>query len=114
MLKTREEYDRLRKRAETLPIDDLINEPDCDHNCPPCRPDGCDCCFCHEHKGYYKNGEMNVRNFTENEIEMINEMLEKPEGCLGEKGCMLPRRLRSEACLRARCNPYEKPAGNWR
>lgn len=110
---TAQEINEYKKKRETMPLAEIIAESDCGHNCPPWFPDGCGCKNCAANKGFFTQGEFEYRNFSDTDIEQIEFLLSRPQGCLGENGCELPRRLRSEQCLRAYCNPLAEPAGNW-
>ena len=94
-----------------LSLDELIKEPNCGFHCPAGKKFFC-CGGCVEHKGFYIKGEMAERGFTEKERKFISESWNNTTGWLDDKGCVLPRRLRSKECLRALCNRYEKDTSN--
>jgi hypothetical protein len=94
-----------RDRIMNLPLDELIAKS----YCPDCRP-GLDyeCCdTCRIYRGHYTSSEKESR-FTSAEIEQINSLWNGKKGFLGEGGCVLPRELRSEACLRMTCSKHRK------
>lgn len=98
-----------------MALRELFEQQDCDFNCPWWVADGCGCRRCHLSSGYWKPDEMQKRLdlglLSKKEIGPIEEMLARPQGALGDNGCELDRRHRSEDCLRSLCNPYRKVAG---
>ena len=97
---TRVKQRERRKQLMAMPLEWLIENP----LCPDCRP-GINyiCCIPCRGIARYEEGELEKR-FSEDEIKEIKSMLVGPNSFLGENGCILPRKLRAEICLRYMCN----------
>ena len=81
---------------------ELIDQGDCDFNCPPGFKTGC-CGACKQNNGYWEDGEME-HLLSKEDQEFVKNILKKEKGCLGDNGCNLPRNMRSMTCLEDNCN----------
>ena len=87
-----------------LPLESLIEAPNCGFNCPKGKVlgEGFDCCCgdCGEYEGFFKDKDRD-RLSKEDFVEI--ESLRTENGWHTVNGCNLPRSLRSEDCLRTVC-----------
>lgn len=103
-----EEYRKWRNIQQALPIEELIEKPNCNFVCPEGREFQCGCNECGKHKGFYIPGERE-RRFTKEENEIIDSVFFENVGFLTKDGCALTRKLMSDACLRSVCNYKRTP-----
>lgn len=97
-------------KCRSMPLIELILEP-------ACRLEFCGGTFdqcrglcsvsCLDFKGHFRENEIEER-FTEEEKEEVASLWNNKTGFYSDKGCCLPRNLRSEACLRSLCRFNEK------
>ena len=94
------------RRAELMarPMADLIAAPNCGLRCPEGREFSCGCETCGENNGFYH--ALDHDRLSEKQFETI-ESMRTNNGWLGKAGCVLPRELRSDGCLRAVCLHFE-------
>jgi len=89
---------------EGFPLEQLIKAPNCGFKCPNGKSLGnkfnCGCDNCGEDNGYFQEKDKNRLN-KEDFVEI--ESLRTENGWLGKNGCSLPRKIRSEVCLRYVC-----------
>ena len=102
----KEERKQLRIRLRRLPLEQLIEKPNCNFECPGekficCVEEGCG-------HGHFTKNEKQERGFTEEDIILIDSLFDKDAGFLTPTGCNLPRKLRSINCLRHVCNAWRK------
>lgn len=99
-----------------LPLEKLIEKPNCGMKCPD-GVIGCpECKKCAENKAFWRAGEKEGR-FTKAEIKMIDALWNKTDGFLRKDGCILAdkmgRKFMPVVCLRHVCigcrlSPYLK------
>lgn len=92
-----------------LSLDECIVSPNCKMLCVK-HGKVPDCCGrCVEKKGYYRAGEKRKR-FTFDEIQEIEAKFNMGTGFSSKTGCVLPRHLRSEMCVKHICDniPFDK------
>lgn len=94
-------------KNENKTIQELIAEPNCDQECPPCmmrKEQPVCCCSCHQ--GYYEEGEIEERVklniITQEEADWLRELIENNTFFAGN-GCRVERRLRSRFCMEWTC-----------
>ena len=103
----REERKQLLIKLKRLPLEQLIESPNCNFECPDnkkfacCVDEGCG-------RGHFKKDEKEER-FTEEDIKLIDSLWDKQTGFLRPHHCALPRRLMSINCLRHICKTWRKP-----
>ncbi|MBN1377852.1 MAG: hypothetical protein JXA04_01300 [Gammaproteobacteria bacterium] len=111
--KTIDGYQKWRQRQTNLPLVELIKEPNCGHDCPAEAPFSCGCIDCAANMGYFTSGEKEQRakefNLSEDEIKLWQTLWSKSKGYLTDKGCALPRNMRSLACLKYICGEQQAP-----
>lgn len=85
-----------------LPLEKLIEEPNCEMMCPD-GVVGCpECKKCAEANAFWLYGEKEKR-FTKAEIKMIDSLWDNEKGFLGDDDCVLERRNRPITCLKHIC-----------
>ncbi|RLC36813.1 hypothetical protein DRH27_04650 [Candidatus Falkowbacteria bacterium] len=94
-----------------LPLKKLFDKPNCGCDCPNEAPFSCGCENCLDEKGYFVESEKDKRarllNLTADEIRLWEILLTDKGYFVTDSGCSLPRKLRSEKCLRYICGRQE-------
>ena len=86
---------------------EYFDKPNCDFNCPPGKKFFCCRSFgCKEHCGFFEWDEISF--FVDKEREEILSLWNNKTGFYREKGCVLPRELRSYICLQWVCRYSKK------
>lgn len=96
------------RKLMRLPVEQLIEKPNCGLKCPKDKPFSCGCEKCWKNgKSYYEFGEQNLR-FSKEDIKLIESLWDEATGWMREKECifsMMGRRdLMSWLCLRFICS----------
>lgn len=101
----KEAYRRWRRRQMGLPLAELVKEPNCGLHCIGTAYEfSCGCSSCS--KSYWQDGEID-RRLTATDIQFLKDSWNKKTGWLRGDGCVLPRRIRPEECLRVICDRIE-------
>ncbi len=115
-----ENIDFCIKKRELVdkPIEELVERTNCNLLCIEKNSCGsCGCHLCAKKNGYFYRGEIfirkrlhdnDVRYISPSNDQLIKDLFDETLGYFRKDGCCLPRKIRSETCLRYTCDEFIK------
>lgn len=98
-------YRRWRQEQMSLPLAELVKRPNCGLHCVGTDYEfSCGCTSCS--RSLWQDGEIEKR-LTPQDIKFLDDNWDEQRGWLRDGGCILPRRMRPEECLRIICDRIE-------